>query len=107
MTAGGRQPSDITSQTSEVFALNPSTGQWGHVINIPAARSFPAVVSMYDKMIIIGGMTNKNTKHSNTVWIGNLRLLALMLSLIEAIGIRLFSVTKFYILLLFLLSCIL
>ena len=53
LTVGGRQPSDITSQTSEVFALNPSTGQWRHVTNIPAGRSFPAVVSMDDKMIVI------------------------------------------------------
>ena len=69
LTVGGRQPSDSTSQTNEVLALNPSTGQWRHVATIPAARSFPAVVSMDDKMIVIGGMTNKNTEYSKTVWI--------------------------------------
>ena len=70
LTVGGRQASDITSQTSKVCTLNPSTGQWKHLTNIPAARSFPAVVSMDDGMIVIGGMTNQNTKYSNTVWIG-------------------------------------
>ena len=70
LTVGGRQPSDYTSQTSEVSALNPSTGQWKHVVNIPAERSFPAAVSMDDKMIVIGGMTKESKGYSNTVWIG-------------------------------------
>ena len=70
LIVGGREPSDSTSQTSQVFALNPSTGQWRHVTNIPAARSFPAVVSMDDKMIVLGGMTKENREYSNTVWIG-------------------------------------
>ena len=71
LTVGGRQPSDSTSQTKEVSALNLSTGQWRHVTNIPAVRSFPAVVSMDDKIIVIGGITNKNTEYSNTVWTGH------------------------------------
>ena len=70
LAIGGRQPSDVTSQTREVYALNPSTGQWKHLTNIPAARSFPVVVGQGDKMIVIGGMTNKNTEISNSVWIG-------------------------------------
>ena len=70
LTVGGRLQSDICSQTREVYALNPSTGQWKHLTNIPAARSLPAVVSMGDEMMVIGGMTNKNTKYSNLVWIG-------------------------------------
>ena len=53
-----------------MYALSPSTGQWKHITNIPAARSFPAVVGVADKMIVIGGMTNKNTEFSNSVWIG-------------------------------------
>ena len=69
LTVGGRRPSDISSQTREVYALNPSTGQWKHLTNIPAARSFPAVVGVADNMILIGGPTN-NGKYSNTVWIG-------------------------------------
>ena len=70
LTVGGRQPHDKTSQTCEVYALNPSTGQWKHLTNIPAARHFPAVVGVADKIIVIGGMTNKNREYSNTVWIG-------------------------------------
>ena len=70
LTVGGRQPSDHSSQTREVYALNPSIGQWKHLTNIPAARSFPAVVSMGDRMMVIGGLTNKNTEFSNSVWIG-------------------------------------
>ena len=69
LTVGGRQPSDITSQTREVCALNPSTSQWKHLTNTPAARSFPAVVGVADKMIVIGGLTN-NCEYSNRVWIG-------------------------------------
>ena len=54
-----------------MYTLNPSTGQWKHLTNIPAARSFPAVVSVTsDKIIVIGGMTNKNTEYSNTVFVG-------------------------------------
>ena len=70
LAVGGRQPSDFTSQTYEVHALNPPTGQWKYLANIPAARHFPAAVSMGDRIIIIGGMTNKNTEYSKTVWIG-------------------------------------
>ena len=70
LAVGGRRPSDVTSQTHEVYALDPSTGQWKHLTDIPAARSFPAVVSIGDKMIVIGGMTNKNSDFSNLVWVG-------------------------------------
>ena len=55
--------------TSEVYALNPSTGQWKHLTNIPAARSGPAVMGVADNIIVIGGVTN-NYGYSNTVWIG-------------------------------------
>ena len=70
LTVGGRKSSELTSQTSEVLALNPSTGQWTHLTNIPAGRSSPAAVNMDDKMIVIGGMTSKNKEYSNRVWIG-------------------------------------
>ena len=49
LIVGGRKSSDFTSQTGKVCALNPSTGQWTHLTNIPAARSFPAAVNMDDK----------------------------------------------------------
>ena len=70
LAVGGRQPSDVTSQTCVVCTLNPSTGRWKHLTNIPEASSGPAVVSTGDKMIVIGGVSNKNTEYSNSVWIG-------------------------------------
>ena len=70
LVIGGRQLSDVTSQTSEVFALNPSTDQWKYSTNIPAARGLLAVVSMDDKMMVIGGVINKNKEYINTVWTG-------------------------------------
>ena len=65
LTVGGRQQ----SRTSEVYIFNPSTGQWKHLINIPAARSGPAVVGVADSILVIGGFTYEN-KCSNTIWIG-------------------------------------
>jgi len=70
LTVGGRQPNSITSQTCKVCTFNPSTDHWKHLTNIPAARSFPAVVGVADQIIVIGGMTNKNKEFSNNVWIG-------------------------------------
>ena len=55
--------------TSEVNIFNPSTGQWKHLTNIPAARSGPTVVGVADNIIVIGGTTD-NDEYSNTVWIG-------------------------------------
>jgi len=69
LNLGGRQASDFTSQTREVYSLNPSTGQWKHLTNIPAASS-PVVAGVADKIMVIGGMTNKNREYCNTVWIG-------------------------------------
>ena len=70
LTVGGRQSSDRSSQTCMVYTLDLSTNHWSYVASIPSERSFPAVVSMADKMIVIGGMTNKDRNYSNTVWIG-------------------------------------
>ena len=67
LTVGGlRQNTDITS---EVNILNPLTGQWKHLTNVPAARSGTAVVGVADNIIVIGGTTN-NHKASSAVWIG-------------------------------------
>ena len=66
-TVGGRQQ----SRTSEVYIFNPSTGQWKHFTNIPAARSGPAVVGVAENILVIGGSTHDN-KYSNTVWIATL-----------------------------------
>ena len=65
LTVGGRQQ----SRTSEVHIFNPSTGQWKHLTNIPAARSGAKVVCVADSILVIGGMTNEN-RYSKTIWIG-------------------------------------
>ena len=65
LTVGGWQQ----RLTSEVYIFNPSTGQWKHLTNIPAARSGPAVVGVADSILVIGGTTNENI-YSNTIWIG-------------------------------------
>ena len=66
LTVGGwRQQSN----TSEVNIFNPSTDQWKHLTNIPAARPGTAVVGVADSILVIGGVTNEN-KYSNTIWIG-------------------------------------
>ena len=72
LTVGGRRPSVLTSQTREVCIFNPSTGQWKCLANIPEERSLPAVVSMDDKIVVIGG-TNANRKYSKKVWIGSFK----------------------------------
>jgi len=70
LTVGGRQQqSDDSSHISEVRALNPVTALWKQIANLPIATSFPAAVSMDNKLVVIGGMT-KDKKFSNTVWIG-------------------------------------
>ena len=67
LTVGGKwQP----SRTSEVCIFNPSTGQWKHLTNIPAARSAPAVVGVADNNILVAGGTTNEAKYSNTLWIG-------------------------------------
>ena len=66
LTVGGWQQ----SRTSEMCIFNPSTGQWKHLINIPAARNGPAVVGVADNnILVVGGATNE-AKDSNTLWIG-------------------------------------
>ena len=65
LAVGGQQQ----SHTSEVCIVNPSTGQWKHLTNIPAARSSPAVVGVADNILVIGRFPNEN-KFSNTIWIG-------------------------------------
>ena len=70
LTVGGRQPSDRNSQTSEVCAFNPSTGLWKQIANIPAARSFSAVVSVADNKIILQGGGTRQGKYSSDTWVG-------------------------------------
>jgi len=70
LTIGGRQPSDKTSQTSEVRAFNPSTGSWKQIANIPAARSFSAVVGVADNKIVLLGGGSRQGKYSSDTWVG-------------------------------------
>jgi len=72
LTVGGRQPSaaPIGPKTTEVCAFSPSSGLWKQITNIPAARSFPAVVSMANnKMIVLGG-TSVKLEYCCDTWIG-------------------------------------
>ena len=64
-TVGGYQQ----NTTSEVYVFNSSTDQWKHLTNIPAPRTAPAVVSVADNIMVIGGLNN-HCQYSNTVWIG-------------------------------------
>ena len=65
LTIGGWQQSN----TSEVYIFIPSTGQWKHLTNIPAARDALAVVGVADNILVFGGLTDEN-KYSKTLWIG-------------------------------------
>ena len=52
-----------------VCIFNPSTGQWKHLANIPAARYCVVAVGVAGNILLIGGMT-KDGEFTNTVWIG-------------------------------------
>ena len=72
LAVGGRHSSDSTIQSSEVHALNPSTGLWKLITNIPVPTSGPAVVSVADnKIIVLGGSVGSKQRLTSTnVWIG-------------------------------------
>ena len=70
LTVGGRQPSDVTSQTSQVCAFNPSTGLWRQITNIPEPRSFPAAVGVADNMILVMGGSTRQGNYSIDTWVG-------------------------------------
>ena len=70
LTVGGRQPSDVSSKTSEVCAFNQSTGLWKQITNIPATLTLAGVVGVADcKIIVLGGATTEN-KYCCKTWIG-------------------------------------
>ena len=70
LTVAGRQPSDKTSQTSEVCAFNPSTSSWRQMANIPEPRNYSEVVGVSDnKIFVLGGVTTK-LKFSCNTWVG-------------------------------------
>ena len=52
-----------------MYIINPLTGQWRHLTNIPAARGAPAVVGEADNILVIKEKTNKFlTQYNFIVW---------------------------------------
>jgi len=72
LAVGGCDLNDITIKSSEVHALNPSTGLWELITNIPVPTSGAAVVGVADnKIIVFGGVIgSKNRLFTSNVWIG-------------------------------------
>ena len=60
----------IGGRTSDVYKLNKVSHSWEAIGNIPSARSSAAAVSTADKVIILGGRSDKG-QLTNTVWIGS------------------------------------
>ena len=67
---GGFKQSDVIIKTDNIYILDPSTGNWRQLLNIPAPRSGAAVVTVNNKIVVIGGVTNQNGEYSDTVWVG-------------------------------------
>ena len=71
LAVGGVHESSFDVISDMVYVLNGSTGTWSHLINMPATRTGPAVVSMDNKVIVIGGVTITDKKHlCDSVWSG-------------------------------------
>lgn len=72
LTLGGRSRFDTATQCREVHTLDSSTGSWRRVknINIPAARSLPAAVSLADNIVMVMGGGTSQGDYSTNVWIG-------------------------------------
>ena len=68
VTVGGTQQSS-GALSCEVRALNPLTALWKQLACLPAAARLQAVVSLDNKLIVIGG-TAEDKRFSDTVWIG-------------------------------------
>ena len=58
------------TRTSDVYKLNKVSHSWEAIGHIPSARSSAAAVSTADKVIVIGGRSDKG-QLTNTVWIGS------------------------------------
>jgi len=71
LVVGGYDLHDITIKSSEVHALNPSTGLWELITNIPVPTSGAAVVGVADnKIFVVGGVIgSKNRLFTTNVWI--------------------------------------
>ena len=71
VTIGGVQESDINKVSSEVCTFNTSTSQWKPLTTLPTTRIGSAVVTVDDKILVIGGLVSRNV-FSKVVWIGML-----------------------------------
>ena len=69
LAVGGVQQSNFDVVSHLVYILNTSTGMWSHLVNMPKTRSGPAVVSMGNRIIVIGGYTyNNRASLCSSVW---------------------------------------
>ena len=69
LIVGGFEQSDASIKTNSVHLLNASSDNWEYLMSIPAARSGAAVVTMNDKILVIGGVTSETREFSTTVWV--------------------------------------
>ena len=54
---------------SEVYVLDPLTGQWKHLMDTPIGRNNPAAVAVADNILVMGGSI-ENGEYTKTVRIG-------------------------------------
>ena len=71
MAVGGVHESSFDVISDMVYILDTSTGTWSHLMNMPSTRTGPAVISIANKIIVIGGLTIADKKYlSDSVWSG-------------------------------------
>ena len=54
---------------SEVYVLDPLTGQWKHLMDAPIGRNDPAAVAVADDILVMGGSI-ENGEYTKTVRVG-------------------------------------
>ena len=72
LVVGGRRKTEdhYYTHTSNIYVLNTLNHSWKVTEQIPSPRVAPAVVSMSDTIIVIGGV-DEDGQFTNTVWIGS------------------------------------
>ena len=71
LAVGGVHESSFDVISDMVYILNTSTGTWSHLMNMPSTKTGPAVISIANKIIVIGGLTIADKKYlSDSVWSG-------------------------------------
>ena len=71
IVGGGKKIGDKYTSTSDVCKLNKASHSWEAIGHIPSARRSSVAVSTADnRVIVIGGVNDKN-EDTNTVWIGS------------------------------------